>query len=105
MLSGLLKIMDLIELRTLLVMHRAKSGVLPEPLQKLFELSSEDKDHRIPYDFKHRFARTTLKQMCVSVAGVKLWNSQNTELKSCTTMFQLKKKFKGGKIESYKLVG
>ena len=103
MLSGLLTFLDLVELRTLLVVFRAKYRELPKQLQKLFEFSSEDEDHRRRHDFKHLFARTTLKQMCISVTGIKLWNAQNKELKSCTTMFQFKKGFKRGKMINYEL--
>lgn len=104
-LSGLLKILDLVELRTLLVVFRAKNRSLPIQLQTLFEFSSENEDHRRRYDFKHLFARTTLKQMCTSVTGIKVWNSQNQELKSCTTVFQFKKIFKKEKMLNYELEG
>ena len=104
-LSGLLKFLDLVELRTLLVVLRAKNRSLPIQLQTLFEFSSENEDHRRRYDFKHLFARTTLKQMCTSVTGIKVWNSQNQELKSCTTVFQFKKIFKKEKMLNYELEG
>ena len=102
-LSGLLKIMDLVELRTLLVVQKAKNKELPKQLQKFFKASSEDEDHRRKNDFKHLFARTTSRQFCISVTGIKLWNVQKRELKSCATKFQLKKLFKRGKIINYDL--
>ena len=104
-LSRLLKIMDLVELRTLLVVHKAKNRELPEQLQKLFAPSSENEDHRRRHDFKHRFARTTLKQFCISVIGIQLWNVQKKELKSCETIFQYKKLFTLEKIKNYELDG
>lgn len=38
--------------------------------------------------FKIVYACTTLKQKCVSVYGVKLWNSLNTELKCCKKILE-----------------
>ena len=105
MLSGCLKIMDLVELRTLLTVFRAKNRTLPIELQRLFIFSSENEDHRRRYDFKHQYARTTLKLMTTSVTGIKLWNSQNQELKSCTTVPQLKKTFKREKMREYETEG
>ena len=36
-------------------------------------------------------AHTNLKQMCISVAGVKLWNSQHNDLKGCSDISLFKK--------------
>jgi len=54
--SGLLKFKDIVELQTLLVMFKARSKALPHDLQKLFVCTSEDGNHRRPYDFKHLIA-------------------------------------------------
>jgi len=88
--SGLLKLKDIAELQTLLVMHSAKSRMLPVYLQQLFVFGSDKEDHRKTFNCKHPYARTTLKQMCISVVGVKLWNSQQKDLKNCMCIFQLK---------------
>ena len=93
--AGLLKMADIIELQTLKIMFKAKNRSLPEHLQSLFKL--EEGDNRLKLDFKHTFGRLSLKQMCISVAGVKLWHSQSKELKSCTSMSQFKKMFKKDK--------
>jgi len=69
----------------------AKCKILPENLQNLFIFSSNNEDHRRKFNFKHQFARTTLKQMCISVAGVKLWDSLQNDLKGCLNIFQFKK--------------
>lgn len=99
--SGLLKLKDLIELQTLTVMFRAKSKALPENLQKLFVFSSEDEIHRRKFNFKHQFARTTLKQMCISVVGVKMWNSLHSDIKSCLNICQFKRMYKERLIRHY----
>ena len=54
--------------------------------------TSEDENHRRRFDFKYQVARTTLKQMCISVVGVKIWNSQLQDLKGCTDIHRFKKK-------------
>ena len=75
-------------------MFKAKNRVLPGNLQKLFVFTSEDENHRRRFDFKHQVARTTLKQMCISVVGVKIWNSQLQDLKGCTDIYRFKKMYK-----------
>ena len=46
-------------------------------------------------------ARTTLKQMCISVVGVKLWNSQQNDLQNCIGIYQLKNLYKLRKMGLY----
>jgi len=99
--SGLLKFKDIVELQTLLVMFKARSKALPYDLQKLFVCTSEDGNHRQPYDFKHLTARTNLKQMCLSVAGVKAWNLLRKDLKSCKNILEFKKRYKKKQLELY----
>lgn len=62
-------------------MFKTKNRLLPENLQKLFVFNSEDESHREKFDLKHQVARTTLKEMCISVVGVKIWNSQLQDFK------------------------
>lgn len=42
------------------------------------------------YDFKSKIVQITLKQMCISVQGVKLWTSLDEDLKKCPTLNQFK---------------
>lgn len=97
--SGLLKLKDMIVLQTLLVMHKVKYCLLPSGLQNLFAVNSETS--RRNHDFKHPFVRTTLKQMCVSVAGVKQWNSLENDLKCCSNVSQFKYKYKQKMLNLY----
>uniref|UniRef100_A0A3B3IP09 Reverse transcriptase domain-containing protein n=1 Tax=Oryzias latipes TaxID=8090 RepID=A0A3B3IP09_ORYLA len=101
--SGLLKLKNLIELQTLLVMFKARNRDLPEDLQKLFIFTTGDENHRRKYDFKQQIARTTLKQKCLSIAGVKMWNSQENQLKSCQNIIKFKRMYKAKQISLYKL--
>lgn len=64
--SGLLKFKDLVDLKILIFMWKAKQRVLPMFLQNLFTLVSEEDGHRRQYYFKTLFARTVLhKNRCV----------------------------------------
>ena len=49
---------------------------------------------------KHQFARTTLKQMCVSVVCVKKWNSLQNDLKN---ICMFKKMYKENVIRQYEV--
>jgi len=97
--SKLLKFKELVELQTLIVMFKAKNKVLPANLQNLFILI--ENEGRRKGHFKHQVARTTAKQMCTSVVGVKVWNSLQRELQQCTNIFQFKKRFKEKTMNLY----
>jgi len=58
--SKLLKFKDLVELRTLIVMFKAKDRVLPTNLQRLFILI--ENEGRRKGHFRYQTARTTAKQ-------------------------------------------
>lgn len=53
-------------------------------------------------NFKTGKVRTTRKNFCVSVHGVKLWNSLNMELKQCPNIKQFKKSYKNMIFSNYK---
>lgn len=83
-----MKLGDLVNLKMLLFMYKAKKTLLPINLQKFCILSSSDKQLK---DFKSKTVRTTLKQTCF-LYGVKLRNSLDEDLKKCATLFYKKKK-------------
>lgn len=53
-------------------------------------------------DFKQLSAGNTLKQMFVSVSGVKQWNSVENHLKCCSNIFQFNCKYKQKILSLYK---
>lgn len=87
--SKLLKFEDLVKLQTLF-MCKAKNNTLPLKLQRWFVLCSGIGDSRRKSDFKHTFAKTTQRQMCPTVKGIRIWNSLEDNLKSCTNMHRFK---------------
>ena len=81
--SRALKIDDLVKLNVLTIMYKAFNSSLPENLQKLFAKKTY-KDNVVTTrqlnKFKPPACRTTLKSMCISVRGVKLWNTLDENL-------------------------
>ena len=52
------------------------------------------RDTRQLKNTKHVYIRTTLKSKCISICGVKLWNSLQMDLRNSTTLPRLKKEYK-----------
>lgn len=89
--SKLLKLGDLVKLRTLLIMFKAKNNILPFKLQRVFLLCSGGEDSRRKFYFKHQLARTTQRLMSPTVRGIRLWNSLHYNLKNCINLYCFKK--------------
>ena len=71
-----LKLHDLIELRTAMIMYKANTGCLPINLQKMSPMSLERiHDTRNSKTVRQVFARTTKQANCLTVHGIKLWNT------------------------------
>uniref|UniRef100_A0A3P9JKD6 Histone H4 n=1 Tax=Oryzias latipes TaxID=8090 RepID=A0A3P9JKD6_ORYLA len=82
---------------------KRQGRTLYEDLQKLFIFTTGHENHRRKFDFKQQIVRTTLKQKCLSIAGVKMWNSQENQLKSCQNIIQFKRMYKAKQLSLYKL--
>ena len=98
-----LKLNDLIDYKTAIIMFRAKRRSLPTNLQNLF--IGKGNNHyftRQNENFQQVFARTSLKTMCISIYGVKLWNSLNDKLKHCNNERIFKKMYKREILEVYR---
>ena len=76
-------------------MFKAYNSLLPPNLQKKFLLDSNHRYHtKNKYNFKQYRVRTKKKQLSISTAGVKLWNSLDDTLKNCKTIAYFKKMYK-----------
>ena len=76
-------------------MFKAYHNLLPENLQNNFVLSVNDRyDTKRKNNFKQNYVRTRKKQLCISTAGIKLWNSLDDRLKNCKTMYSFKSMYK-----------
>uniref|UniRef100_A0A672HNL4 Reverse transcriptase domain-containing protein n=1 Tax=Salarias fasciatus TaxID=181472 RepID=A0A672HNL4_SALFA len=70
-----LKLTDIVEFKTAQIMYKASNNLLPGNIQKMFRDREGGYDLRGKFKFKQPTVYTTLKSMCISVCGVKLWNS------------------------------
>ena len=88
----LLKFNDMVKLKTSLIMFKAMKAQLPGNLQNKFELTNSECYTLRSYNkFKVKFARTTtLKHKCISVYGVKLYNSLPKNLTSIPNISSFK---------------
>ena len=100
--SKLLKLQDLINLQTLTVMYKARYLLLPQTVQMLFSFKT-DVNSRRKLTLTLPFARTTQKKMSITVAGVKLWNSMEYDLKKSSDVLQFKRQYKQSIIKSYEV--
>jgi len=87
----LLKLVDLVKLKSSMIIYNASKKLLPTNLQLLIKTSSDNShDTRQSKNLRQVFARTTLKSQCIYVHGIKLWNSldSNTQCAKNIHIFQ-----------------
>ena len=95
----ILKFNDVVILKTATVMFNGYRSLLPSNIQRLLEL--QENNRRSQKVFRLKFARTTLKQHCLSFYGVKLWNSLPLELRMSGSINIFKEKLKKEIFHSY----
>ena len=88
---GILKFVDLVKFKTSIIMFKAYHNVLPDSLQKMFTLRVQIYDTRQKCTFTVHRAHTNVKSMCISIYGVKLWNSLHTDLTNSRSLQVFKK--------------
>lgn len=99
--SKLLKLPDLVKFYTGQLMYKARNNTLPVNIQKLFTQREGGYYLRGNDIFKQPTVRTVRKSMCVSVCGVKLWNTLGTHVKQCLNIQLFKTKLKDHFLSSY----
>ena len=99
----ILKLNDLIKLRTAIVMYKANNNILPKNLQSLFIDNNTIHIYNLrkKHEYYTKYVRTRQKQMCLSIHGVKLWNSLSQEIKKSTYTHSFKIKYKLYLINNY----
>lgn len=99
----ILKFVDLVRLKIALVVHKAKFKSLPPNLQRKFRFNTEDlkPNLRNASHFKVSYSRTSLKQRCISVNGVNMYNALPSCVKSAKSLYMFKRRYKSIVIESY----
>uniref|UniRef100_A0A669C5X4 Reverse transcriptase domain-containing protein n=1 Tax=Oreochromis niloticus TaxID=8128 RepID=A0A669C5X4_ORENI len=96
-----LKFYDLVEYKMAQIMYKAQNNLLCRSIQKLFKVRESQYDLRGTDVFKTNKIRTNIKQRCVSVRGVNLWNSYDNDLKRCSSFSLFKNMFKNRVLEKY----
>lgn len=90
----ILKLMDLVKLKTALLLFNASNFTLPSNIQNLFTCRDTGYTLRGYSNFTLPAVKTTRRSWCVSVCGVKLWNSLDDDLKQCTAIHMFKSWYK-----------
>lgn len=89
-----LKLRDLIDFKTVLIMYKANKKLLPGNIQTLFTERKGNYSFRRELNMKQQSVRTNIKGFCISVFGVVLWNGLEEKIQKCTSEVQLKKLYK-----------
>lgn len=101
--SGILKLDDLIKLKSTLLVYNARKHQLPRNIQALFaEREGMSKYNlRRPLNLKVQGGRTSRKRQCASQLGVNLWNSLDDDIKTAASIQKFKGEFKRRVLEKY----
>ena len=90
---SILKLSEFVKYKTAIVMFNIFHGTLPIQLQMRFTKYSSVYSTRQTKSFVMVQVRTNLKAMCLSVHGVKLWNTLPDDIKNCTSVNIFKKMY------------
>ena len=84
-----------------MILYKAVNKSLPKNLQKHYMYNEIVPVYNTRNKFILKYARTTLKSMCVSIKGSKLWNAICDKLKSCKNVYTFKKLYIRTLLEKY----
>uniref|UniRef100_A0A8C6LAH3 Reverse transcriptase domain-containing protein n=1 Tax=Nothobranchius furzeri TaxID=105023 RepID=A0A8C6LAH3_NOTFU len=96
-----LKLRELVTLRTAQFMYKVMYNLMPKQIQDLFQIRESVYDLRGYKMFRKPKVRTKMKQLCISCVGVDVWNKLDQEQKDCSTMVKFKGMFKSNVIKYY----
>lgn len=99
--SKILKLYDIVNLNTLIVMFMAYNNKLPQKIQNIFEHRESHYSLRGKQMFRTNIARTNKKSYCVSVKGVTLWNKLSDNIKTANALKSFKILYKCSVLEKY----
>ena len=91
----------MVKLKTPEIVYEAFNNSLPNNIHKLLVLYDPIYMTRQNCVFKQKCARTYLKAMCISINGVKLWNSLDSSLIHCKSVHLFKKNYTVQVLHSY----
>ena len=90
----ILKFPEFVLYNTAIIIFNLFHGTLPIHWQNRVTRYSTTRSTRCSNTFVMVQARTNIKAMCLSVHGVKLWNSLSTNLRDCNSVIIFKKNLK-----------
>lgn len=76
-----MKFMNLVQFKTTQVMFKTRNTMFPSNIQNLFKNREGRYGMSGKCNLKQPCAANALKNMCISVCGVTLWNSPDKEIK------------------------
>ena len=89
----------MVDFKTVQIMYRVKHQLLPNNIQKLFQMRESQHDLKVICMFKHP-VRTNAKHY-ITVKRVNLWNNVGEEMKTCRTLSKFKQIFKNNILNGY----
>ena len=98
---SILKLFEFVKYKTAIMMFNLFHVTLPIQLQRRFTKYSSVHSTRQNKSFVMVQVRTNIKAMCLSVYGVKLWNTLSDDIKNCTSVNILKKCLKKHFLSHY----
>ena len=78
---NVIKLFDYTDYKTAITMYKVKHNLLPKTILKLFHL--RDECYKTERSIKIKYVRTTMKAMCMTTVGVKLWKNLSACLRKC----------------------
>ena len=101
---GLLKFEDIVKFKCCSIMYSAYKHELPSKLQCMFNVSNAEQKYnlRAKTKFEVKYVRTTKSQHCLSVFGVKMFNSLPNVLASQPNIYLFKKSLKKFILDQYR---
>ena len=100
--SRAIKLFDLVAFKTAQFMYRVSNKSLPANISEMFtERGTTVLRLRWENNFRLPIIKTTRKSMCLSVTGVKIWNSLPKVVKQSINIMQFKKRLKSCILDEY----
>ncbi|KAF7644103.1 hypothetical protein LDENG_00227820, partial [Lucifuga dentata] len=97
----ILKFNDLVDYAIAQFMYKVHNYLLPRNVQSILQKRESCYNLKGSHMFKKIKVRTDLKNRCISVKGVNLWNKLEVDLKTGKTMAKFKKMFKLNVLKRY----
>ena len=99
----IVKFFDLVKLKTCEYIFRALNSLLPRSLTMLLDINVNNAVNTRSYGkLSHKYTRTSLKSRCISIIGIKYYNSLSKNITASNHLLEFKNKIKSSILDSYK---